>query len=133
MQQLDPSSEFIIVYTNTDFSCHCRYNHDPRTDFDGVITSNCNTSAVDLSGGDRTRGGLESQQEMWQFPPEIHREEEEEEEEEEDEDRAFRPLEAMFDNDRSSPLASLLQYHLTLAMNAEAEAEEMEEELSQEY
>ncbi|CAI8037842.1 Neurogenic locus notch homolog protein 1 [Geodia barretti] len=108
-----------------------QYNHDPRTDFDGVITSNCNTSAVDLSGGDRTRGGLESQQEMWQFPPEIHREEEEEEEEE-DEDRAFRPLEAMFDNDRSSPLASLLQYHLTLAMNAEAEAEEMEEELSQE-
>ena len=152
------------------FSYHCstRHRHDSRTDYDGTITSNCNnTSAIDLSSGDRPVEGLESQEEMWQFPPESRMEDRREDDRMEnrreddrmenrreddrmenrrEEDRmenrredsrmehrrAFRPVETAWDNifEQSSPTASLIQYHLTLAMNAEAEAEEMEQEES---
>lgn len=107
-------SPFYIVYNYTlIFFSLCRYNLNSREDIDGIATSNPHTSAVDLSR-DYHAEEVESQQQMWEFEPDSY--------------RLFNP-----DVLENEPIASLIeQHHLTYAMNAEAEAEEMEGELSQE-
>lgn len=103
----------LTLYLIFNFS-HCRYNVNLGTGSDGVVASNYNTNTTDYN----CDAEVESQEQMWQFEPESH--------------RVPTPEEEI-----SSPNLSLGPFHLSLtlnglALNAEDEPEEMEEDLSQE-
>lgn len=81
-------------------------------DFNPVIPSNYTT----FPHWDQT-GESESQKQGWQFELEDR--------------RAFKPVDDVPENKRSSPTASPAQYNLTLAKEAEAESEKTEKGQSQ--